>query len=53
MREAATWRAGNVKYLYPFQTPISDFGAQRKRVEAIRQNLGWRKLGCDVKECFE
>ena len=45
--------AGTVKYLYPFQTPISDFGAQRKRVEAIRQKLGWRKLGCELKECFE
>ena len=44
---------GSVRYLYPFQTPISDFGAQRKRIEAIRQTLGWRKVGCELKECFE
>lgn len=45
--------AGSVKYLYPFQTAIPDFGAQRKRIETIRKSLGWRKIGCDLKECFE
>ncbi len=52
-KEESVCHTGSVRYLYPFQTPISDFGAQRKRIEAIRQTLGWRKVGCELKECFE
>jgi hypothetical protein len=45
--------AGKVQYLWPLQTPVSDFGAQRKRMSAIRQRLGWRLMGCELLECYE
>jgi hypothetical protein len=45
--------AGSVKYVWPLQTAVSDLGTQRKRVEAIRKELGWRLVGCDLLECFE
>ena len=32
--------AGKVQYIWPLQTPVSDFGAQRKRMNAIRGALG-------------
>ena len=45
--------AGTVKYVWPVTQPISDFGAQRKRMAAVRRELRWRVLGCDLLECFE
>lgn len=45
--------AAEVKYIYPFQVPITDFGQQRKRVKALRSRLGWRIAGvCDLVECY-
>ena len=38
----------DVKYVYPFMTPVSDLGAQGKRMEKIRTALGWKTLGCEV-----
>jgi len=45
--------AKDVKYLYPFQVPITDFGAQEKRLKAIRESLKWPVVGCDLLECYE
>ncbi|KAK9803575.1 hypothetical protein WJX72_001424 [[Myrmecia] bisecta] len=45
--------AGSVKYIWPLQAAVSDFGAQRKRLKQIRQNLGWRLVGCEFVECYE
>jgi uncharacterized protein (DUF1499 family) len=45
--------AAEVKYIYPFQVPITDFGQQRKRIKALRSRLGWRIAGvCDLVECY-
>ncbi len=44
--------AGGVKYIYPIQQPISDFGEQRKRMQRIRDELGWRLSGCELVECY-
>jgi len=38
----------DVKYVYPFMTPVSDLGAQGNRLEKIRAALGWKTLGCEV-----
>mmetsp|Transcript_12623 Transcript_12623/g.31950 ORF Transcript_12623/g.31950 Transcript_12623/m.31950 type:complete len:254 (-) Transcript_12623:105-866(-) len=45
--------AGGVKYVYPIQQPISDFGEQRKRMQHIRNDLEWRLSGCELVECYE
>lgn len=45
--------AAQVRYIWPIQQPITDFGVQRDRLKALRQQLGWRLLGCDLLECFE
>ncbi|PSC69720.1 Thylakoid lumenal kDa [Micractinium conductrix] len=45
--------AAQVKYIWPIQQAVTDFGAQRKRLKLVRQQLGWRLLGCDLLECFE
>ncbi|GMH45911.1 hypothetical protein BSKO_13874 [Bryopsis sp. KO-2023] len=45
--------AGKVKYIYPIQQPITDFDAQRKRMDAIRARLGWRVIGCELIECYQ
>lgn len=45
--------AGSVKYIYPIQQPISDFGSQKKRMDALRADLGWRLSGCELIECYE
>jgi len=48
-----TYRSiGNAKYLYPLQTPILDRNAQPKRMAAIRKELGWRLVGCELIECY-
>jgi len=31
----------NVNYIYPIQTPLGDFGANLKRLNQIRSELGW------------
>ncbi|QDZ23259.1 hypothetical protein HOP50_10g57970 [Chloropicon primus] len=45
--------AGGVRYIYPIQQPITDFSKQRKRMEGIRNDLGWRLSGCELIECYE
>lgn len=45
--------AAQVRYIWPIQQPVTDFGAQRERLKAVRQQLGWRLLGCDLLECYE
>ncbi|EFN54012.1 hypothetical protein CHLNCDRAFT_136040 [Chlorella variabilis] len=45
--------AAQVKYVWPIQQAITDFGAQRQRLKEVRSRLGWRILGCDLLECFE
>jgi len=45
--------AGNVRYLYPFQQVISDFGAQKDRMARIRESLGWSIIGCELIECYQ
>ena len=42
----------DVKYVYPFMTPIGDLGEQAKRLGRIRQELGARQLGCELVERF-
>ena len=44
---------GSVKYLWPIQQPVSDLDTQRKRLTAIREELGYRLVGCDLIECFQ
>lgn len=44
--------AGSVKYIWPLQTAVSDCGAQRRRLDAIRKELGWRVIGCNYIECY-
>ena len=36
--------ATTVKYVYPFMTPVSDLGEQKKRMERIRSEVGWRRV---------
>jgi hypothetical protein len=45
--------AGSVKYIWPLLTPVTDFGTQKKRIEAIRQQLGWPFIGCELIECYQ
>uniref|UniRef100_A0A061S2F7 Uncharacterized protein n=2 Tax=Tetraselmis sp. GSL018 TaxID=582737 RepID=A0A061S2F7_9CHLO len=45
--------AGSVRYVWPIQQPVSDFDTQRKRLTAIREELGYRMIGCDLIECFQ
>ena len=45
--------AGGVQWVYPFQTPVSDFGKQRKRMEELRQELGFVLRGCELLECYQ
>jgi len=41
------------KFIYPFQTPIGDLGRQRTRLEALRQAIGARVVGCELIECYD
>lgn len=41
------------KYIYPIQQPLSDFGAQKQRLERLRQELGWPLIGCELIECYQ
>lgn len=45
--------AAEVRWVWPIQQAVTDFGAQRQRLKEVRQRLGWRILGCDLIECFE
>jgi uncharacterized protein (DUF1499 family) len=48
-------QTGTVKYVWPITQPVSDLGAQRRRMQALRERLsGWRIAGgdCDVVECY-
>ncbi|PRW56608.1 Thylakoid lumenal kDa [Chlorella sorokiniana] len=45
--------AAQVKYIWPIQQAVTDFGAQRQRLKEVRRRLGWRLLGCDLLECYE
>ncbi len=45
--------AGQVKYIWPIQTPVTDFDAQRKRVAAVREQLRWQLIGCELIECYQ
>eukprot|EP01025_Chloroclados_australasicus_P055811 TRINITY_DN6851_c0_g2_i1.p3 TRINITY_DN6851_c0_g2~~TRINITY_DN6851_c0_g2_i1.p3 ORF type:complete len:224 (-),score=26.98 TRINITY_DN6851_c0_g2_i1:712-1383(-) len=45
--------AGSVKYVWPIQQAVSDFGTQKKRLDMIRNDLGWRIVGCELLECYE
>lgn len=45
--------AAEVKYVWPIQQAVTDFGAQRQRLKEVRRRLGWRLLGCDLIECYE
>ena len=49
-----TYRAisGNVRYFYPWTTPLTDFHAQEKRLEEVRKSVGWQRLGCELIECY-
>ena len=44
--------AGEVRYIYPFQVAITDGGAQKKRIAALKERLGWSLVGCELVECF-
>ncbi|KAK9833977.1 hypothetical protein WJX81_000385 [Elliptochloris bilobata] len=43
--------AGSVKYVW-LQTAVLDGGAQLRRLDAIRNELGWRVIGCKYIECY-
>lgn len=45
--------AGDVRYLWPIQQPVTDLDTQKKRMRAIRQDLGWSLIGCELLECYE
>ena len=32
-------------------TPVGDFGEQKKRMERIRAEVEWRRVGCELQEC--
>jgi hypothetical protein len=45
--------AGNVRYLWPVQQVISDFGATKNRLDQIRGAVGWQIIGCELIECYD
>jgi hypothetical protein len=46
--------AGGVKYIYPIQQPLSDFGEQLSRMKKVKAELtGWKLTGCELIECYE
>lgn len=42
-----------VIYVYPFTTPVGDFGVQKARLARLRAELKWRILGCELIECYD
>lgn len=45
--------AGDVKYIWPLQQPVSDLDTQKKRMKTLRQQLQWPLVGCELIECYE
>ena len=45
--------AGDVRYLYPFTTPLPDNDAQPGRMKSLRKELGFKLVGCELVECYE
>jgi hypothetical protein len=41
--DVVTYRsmANKVQYVYPFTTPLGDFRAQQKHIQALGDELGW------------
>lgn len=41
--DVVTYRsmANKVQYVYPFTTPLGDFGAQQKHIQTLGDELGW------------
>jgi hypothetical protein len=53
MSSCLPWHtAGSVRYVWPIQQPVGDFDAQRKRMTALRERLGWPQIGCELIECY-
>lgn len=52
LRLACTPRLTRVAVVYPFMTPVSDGGLQKSRMSAIRDQLRWRLVGCELQECY-
>eukprot|EP00892_Ulva_mutabilis_P007509 jgi/Ulvmu1/512/UM001_0520.1 len=44
--------AGDVKYIWPLTQPVTDLDTQKKRMQQIRQTLGWPLIGCELIECY-
>ena len=44
--------AGSAQFVYPFMTPVSDGGLQRRRLQQLREALRWRLVGCELVECY-
>lgn len=44
---------GGVRYLWPLTQPVSDLDTQRQRMRAIREDLRWPLVGCELVECYE
>ena len=44
---------GAVQFLYPLQRPLGDFNMQRRRLEKLRETLGYRLVGCELLECYQ
>ena len=48
-----TYRAcDDGEYVYPFRRR-SATGEQRKRMERIRKEVGWRRVGCELEDVCE
>jgi len=45
--------AGTVKYIWPLQQPLSDLDTQKKRMKRVREELGYRLVGCELIECYD
>ena len=49
-----TYRStSQVVYLYPLTQPLGDFGQSQRRLNALREELGWSVVGCELIECYE
>ena len=42
-----------MRYLWPIQQPVTDLDTQKKRMRAIRSDLGWSLIGCELLECYD
>lgn len=41
-----------MKYIWPLTQPVTDLDTQKKRMQQIRQTLGWPLIGCELIECY-